>query len=83
VTWRPHHSEEGVEIETPRSRHPYSLLAVVRTRYFLLDEERAYYYNNLIICDIYIYTLPVMSIKTRHKKLSIYVLPTAAHFRSC
>ena len=55
------------QIGMPRSRHPHPLMAVVWTCYFLLDEDRPYYHNNLIICVIYIYTLPVMSIKIPHK----------------
>ena len=67
MTWRPHRLEEGIEIGMPRSSHPHRLLVVVWTRYFSLDEERPYYHNNLIIYDIYIYTLSVMSIKIPHK----------------
>ena len=62
-----HRLEESVEIGMPRSRHPHLLLAAVWTRYFSLEEDRPYYHNNLIICDIYIYTLPVMNIKIPHK----------------
>ena len=62
-----HRLEESVEIGMPRSRHPHPLLAVVQMRYFSLDKERPYYHNNLIIYDIYIYVLPVMSIKIPHK----------------